>query len=82
MNNSDLLKELRIDRSTPPPAPSRTGLWIGLGIAGAMVALALGVWAVLGRSDAIVALILRYGTPAERLGAGPAFRLEPTDAAG
>ncbi|MFC5570189.1 efflux RND transporter periplasmic adaptor subunit [Lysobacter yangpyeongensis] len=53
MNNSDLLKELRIDRSTPPPAPSRTGLWIGLGIAGAMVALALGVWAVLGRSDAI-----------------------------
>jgi deazaflavin-dependent oxidoreductase (nitroreductase family) len=26
-------------------------------------------------SDAIVALILRYGTPAERLGLGPAFRL-------
>jgi hypothetical protein len=25
---------------------------------------------------AIVELILRYGTPAERLGAGPAFRLE------
>jgi deazaflavin-dependent oxidoreductase (nitroreductase family) len=29
------------------------------------------------RSEAIVALILRYGTPAERLGAGPAFRLIP-----
>jgi deazaflavin-dependent oxidoreductase (nitroreductase family) len=28
------------------------------------------------RSAAIVALILRYGTPAERLGAGPAFRLD------
>ena len=27
------------------------------------------------RNEAIVALILRYGTPAERLGAGPAFRL-------
>jgi deazaflavin-dependent oxidoreductase (nitroreductase family) len=27
------------------------------------------------RNVAIVALILRYGTPAERLGAGPAFRL-------
>jgi hypothetical protein len=27
------------------------------------------------RNDAIVALILRYGTPAERLGLGPAFRL-------
>jgi hypothetical protein len=31
-------------------------------------------------SDAIVALILRYGTPAERLGAGPAFRLVRPDA--
>jgi len=29
------------------------------------------------RAPAIVALILRYGTPAERLGAGPAFRLTP-----
>jgi deazaflavin-dependent oxidoreductase (nitroreductase family) len=27
---------------------------------------------------AITALILRYGTPAERLGAGPAFRLVPS----
>jgi deazaflavin-dependent oxidoreductase (nitroreductase family) len=26
---------------------------------------------------AVVALILRYGTPAERLGTGPAFRLTP-----
>ncbi|MGD8485923.1 MAG: nitroreductase family deazaflavin-dependent oxidoreductase [Chloroflexota bacterium] len=25
----------------------------------------------------VVALILKYGTPAERLGDGPAFRLEP-----
>ena len=37
MNTSaDLLKELRIDRKAPPPAPparSRLGLWIGLGIA-------------------------------------------------
>ncbi|MFL5755889.1 MAG: nitroreductase family deazaflavin-dependent oxidoreductase [Chloroflexota bacterium] len=27
------------------------------------------------RSQAVAALILRYGTPAERLGRGPAFRL-------
>lgn len=26
---------------------------------------------------AVVALILKYGTPAERLGGGPAFRLSP-----
>jgi deazaflavin-dependent oxidoreductase (nitroreductase family) len=29
-------------------------------------------------SSAITALILKYGTPAERLGRGPAFRLHPT----
>ncbi|WP_337243989.1 efflux RND transporter periplasmic adaptor subunit [Luteimonas sp. gir] len=37
--NADLLKELRIDRSAPPP-PSRRRLWIGLGIA-AVVAMVL-----------------------------------------
>ena len=29
------------------------------------------------RGPVVVALILRYGTPAERLGAGPAYRLIP-----
>ncbi|HVA86994.1 MAG TPA: nitroreductase family deazaflavin-dependent oxidoreductase [Candidatus Saccharimonadales bacterium] len=29
------------------------------------------------RATAVRELILRYGTPAERLGAGPAFRLRP-----
>ena len=53
MNNADLLKELRIDRSAPPPAPSRTGLWIALGIALAVVVLALAAWALFGRDDAI-----------------------------
>jgi deazaflavin-dependent oxidoreductase (nitroreductase family) len=32
-----------------------------------------------GRQAAVAALILRYGTPAERLGAGPAFRLVPLE---
>ncbi len=31
------------------------------------------------RARVITALILKYGTPAESLGAGPAFRLRPTD---
>ncbi|GAB3347160.1 efflux RND transporter periplasmic adaptor subunit [Lysobacter tyrosinilyticus] len=53
MNNVDLLKELRIDRSAPPEAPSRTGLWIGLGIAAVMVVLAVVAWMVLGRDKAI-----------------------------
>jgi deazaflavin-dependent oxidoreductase (nitroreductase family) len=30
--------------------------------------------------EAVASLILRYGTPAERLGAGPSFRLRPADA--
>jgi deazaflavin-dependent oxidoreductase (nitroreductase family) len=32
-----------------------------------------------GRDAAVAALILKYGTPSERLGSGPAFRLEPTE---
>jgi deazaflavin-dependent oxidoreductase (nitroreductase family) len=32
------------------------------------------------RNAAVVDLILRYGTPAERLGAGPVFRLVPAAA--
>lgn len=31
------------------------------------------------RDRAVTRLILKYGTPAERLGAGPAFRLQPHD---
>jgi len=53
MNNADLLKELRIDRSAPPQAPTRTGLWIGLGVAGAAIVLALIGWALFGRDSAI-----------------------------
>ncbi|MGQ4660385.1 efflux RND transporter periplasmic adaptor subunit [Lysobacter sp. F6437] len=49
---ADLLKELRIDRSAPPPAPSRRGLWIALAIAVAVVLLALAGWALFGRGDA------------------------------
>jgi len=31
---------------------------------------------------AVVGLILKYGTPAERLGRGPAFRLRPVSPSG
>ena len=31
------------------------------------------------RAHAIAELIVKYGTPAERLGAGPAFRLRPVE---
>ena len=55
MNTSaDLLKELRIDRKAPPPAPpSRRGLWITLGVVVVLLALAAAGWAVLGREKPI-----------------------------
>jgi len=34
------------------------------------------------RAAAVSALILKYGTPSERLGGGPAFRLVPAPGAG
>ncbi|MCF7221466.1 efflux RND transporter periplasmic adaptor subunit [Marilutibacter chinensis] len=53
MNSSnDLLKELRIDRSAPPPS-SRRGLWITLGAIGAIALLAVAGWFAFGRDDAI-----------------------------
>jgi RND family efflux transporter MFP subunit len=54
MNNpSDLLKELRIDRSAPPPAPPRRGLWLALGGLAALLVLALLGWTLFGRDKAI-----------------------------
>jgi RND family efflux transporter MFP subunit len=50
--SADLLKQLRIDRSTPPPT-SRRGLWIALAIAAAVLVLLLLGWAAFGRDKAI-----------------------------
>ena len=48
--NADLLKELRIDRSRPPP--SRKGLWITLAPCRRVV-LALVAWLLLGRDKPV-----------------------------
>ena len=54
MNNSaDLLKELRIDRSAPPPPTSHRGLWIALAAVAALLVLALVAWAVFGRTRGV-----------------------------
>src|SRR5687768_18070541 len=50
--SADLLKELRIDRSAPPPSPSRRGLLITLAVTAGVIVLALAAWALL-RDDAV-----------------------------
>ncbi|MDQ3228634.1 MAG: efflux RND transporter periplasmic adaptor subunit, partial [Pseudomonadota bacterium] len=45
-------KELRIDRSAPPPA-SRRGLWIALLVVAVIAVLALGAWLMFGRDKGI-----------------------------
>ncbi|MBO9716663.1 MAG: efflux RND transporter periplasmic adaptor subunit [Pseudoxanthomonas sp.] len=51
--SAELLKELRLERSKTPstPPPSRRGLWIGLGVAAAVL-LAVAAWLLLGRKQA------------------------------
>lgn len=52
MNSSaDLLKELRIDRSAPPPSSQR-GWWIGVAAVVVVLALVLGGWALFWRDRA------------------------------
>jgi len=51
MENSDLLKELRIDRGAPP-VPSRKPLWTALGVI-ALLAVAGGTWFALAGSSAL-----------------------------
>ena len=54
MNSSaDLLNQLRIDRSAPPPPSSRRGLWIAVAVAAGVVVLALLGWMLFGRGKAI-----------------------------
>ena len=53
-SNAELLKELRIDRTSRQAPPPRRGLWIGPAIAGAVVALlALGGWWLFGRAKPV-----------------------------
>ncbi|RZA31597.1 MAG: efflux RND transporter periplasmic adaptor subunit [Lysobacteraceae bacterium] len=70
MNTSaDLLKELRIDRKAPPPAPrSRRTLWIALAAVVLLLLLAATGWALLGRERALEVRT----APTAAIGAGTA----------
>src|SRR6476661_6055459 len=53
-SNAELLKELRIDRNARQAPPPRRGLWIGIAIAVAVVALlALAGWWLFGRATPV-----------------------------
>ena len=54
MNDSaDLLKELKIDRSAPPPRESRRAWLYGIGVAAVVLLAGLVAWFVVSRGDAI-----------------------------
>jgi len=75
MNSSDLLKELRIDRSAAPP-PSRRGLWITVVVVLILIALAALGWKLFGAEKAIevrTAIVTVSGS-----GAGSASVLDAT----
>ena len=51
--NAELLKSLKIDRSAPPPPPSRKPLWIALGVLALLAVLVLGGWLFFARDGGI-----------------------------
>ncbi len=65
--NADLLSQLRIDRSAPPPRRSLRWLWITLAIIAALAILAIIGWTVFARNRAID---VQTGTVAAMSGAG------------
>lgn len=62
---ADWVLNLRVDNRCRATIGERTASYVASEVEGAE------------RSRALVELVLRYGTPAERLGRGPVFRLRP-----
>ncbi|MBB1087124.1 efflux RND transporter periplasmic adaptor subunit [Lysobacter sp. SG-8] len=50
--SADLLKELRIDRTSPPPPESRRGLWVTLAVIAVVLVAAIAGWWLFGREAA------------------------------
>jgi RND family efflux transporter MFP subunit len=75
--NADLLKSLKIDRQAPSP-PSRRGLWIGLGVAAAILLLVVAGWLVFARGKAIEVQV----APATAIGGGSGGAASVLDATG
>jgi RND family efflux transporter MFP subunit len=76
LNQSDLLKELRIDRAAAPAPRGRRGLWIGVALGAVAVALALG-W-FLTRTPPVTVHVATAHAANPGAGAGPASVLDAT----
>ena len=78
MNSSaDLLKELRIDRSTPPPASSRRGRWLLLAVLVVLIVSAGAAWALFFRTKP-VDVQTAVAAPLASSGAGSTSVLDAT----
>lgn len=76
--SADLLKELRIDRSAPPPAPPSRKRWALLAIFGGAFAAIVGAWAALGHDKAIEVETAQVTTVGGASGGGAATVLDAT----
>src|SRR6476659_1515573 len=76
--SADLLKELRIDRSAPPPAPPSRKRWALLAIFGGVFAALVGAWVAFGHDKAIEVETAQVTTVGGASGGGAATVLDAT----
>ncbi|MUV13471.1 efflux RND transporter periplasmic adaptor subunit [Noviluteimonas gilva] len=76
--SADLLKELRIDRSAPPPARDGNKRWVFIAIGAGLLAVILGAWVVLGRDKATEVETAQVTSVGGANGSGAATVLDAT----
>ncbi len=76
-SNADLLNSLKIDRSAPPPPPSRKGLWLALAAVGVVTVAGMAVFALRGGKGVEVSV-----AEATAIGTGAGANASVLDATG
>ena len=76
--SADLLKELRIDRSAPPPVRDANKRWVFIAIGAGLLAVILGAWVALGRDKATEVETAQVTSVGGANGSGAATVLDAT----